>query len=237
MENTIKNKDLLDYTLDLLSQRRSYYEPQWYANLNGYENNHFIGWNQTSKTIQRFPSKKRFFVQFPEVTKQADGFQNLMMASSPVYQVYPTDFSNKAEIEQSRHQSLFLRQHYLDWHEDNVLHTLVHNAAVMPISFMEIAVSKEWDIESGSYIWTTVPRVYDAFDILFDPRFLFEQNPCVVKVIRTRTMLLPSQSCTKTMMDIWLAQDCRTTKRFTTSTDLGLPQPAIATEYCYTSAM
>lgn len=181
----MKNADLLDYTIDLLNQRRAYYEPQWYINLNGYENNHFVGWNQTSKSIQRYPMKKKFFIQFPEVTKQVDGYQNILLSSNPIYQVYPTDYSDKDQIDQARHQSLFLRQHYLDWHEDNVLHTLVHNSGVMPISFLEIAVQKEWDIEAGEYAWTTVPRVYDAFDIIYDPRYLFEENPCVVKVIRT----------------------------------------------------
>lgn len=190
MAEGLKNDDLLDYVMDLINQRRTYYEPTWYANLHAYENNHFIGWNSTSKQVLTLPTKKRFFIQFPEVKKQVDGFQNLMMASNPVYQVYPTDYSDPDQQEQAKFQSLFLKQHYLDWHEDNVLHTLVHNAGVMPISFMEIAVQKEFDIESSQYIFTTVPRVYDAFDVLFDPRYLFDQQPCVVKVIRTTSDMI-----------------------------------------------
>lgn len=185
MEINLKNSDLLDYVTDLLNQRRTYYEPSWYSALHAYENNHFIGWNSATKAIQLYPTKKRFFIQFPEVKKQVDGFQNLMMASNPVYQVYPTDYSDAGQQQDAKYQSLFLQQHYLDWHEDNVLQSLLHNAGVMPISFIEIAVQNEWDINENNYLYTTVPRVFDAFDIIFDPRYLFDENPCIVKVIRT----------------------------------------------------
>jgi hypothetical protein len=185
MAQAIKNSELLDYVQDLAQQRLAYYEPQWYACLHGYENNHFIGWNSINRSIIQMPTRKRFFIQFPEVKKQVDGFQNFMMSSNPVYQVYPTDYADPNQQDQAKQQSLFLKQHYLDYHEDNVLHSLVHNGGVMPISFMEIAATQEWDIEQGKYIHTTVPRVYDAFDILFDARYLFDQQPCIVKIIRT----------------------------------------------------
>jgi hypothetical protein len=181
----IKNKDLLDYVMDLSNRRRSFYEQIWYSCLHAYENNHFVGWNVATKSIVQFPTKKRFFIQFPEVKKQVDGFQNIIMTSNPVFQVYPTQFEDKIQQQQAADQSLFLKQHYLDWHEDNVLHTLVHNGGVMPISFIEIAVQQEYDIALGKMVNTTVPRVYDAFDILFDPVYLFDQNPCIVKIIRT----------------------------------------------------
>lgn len=187
---SILNKDLFAYVTDLLNQRRTYYEPQWYADLWGYENNHFIGWNSRANSILMYPTRKKFFIQFPEVKRQVDGAQNLMMASNPVYQVYPTDYADEKQKQDARYQSLFLKQHYLDWHEDNILNSVVHNGFVLPISFVEIAVSKEWDIETSKYIHTTVPRSYDAFDVLFDPRFLFDQQPCIVKFIRTTSDMI-----------------------------------------------
>ncbi len=181
----IKNSDLLNYVVDLSQRRRTFYEQMWYSCLHAYENNHFVGWNNSTKSIQTYPTKKRFFIQFPEVKKQVDGFQNIIMTSNPVFQVYPTQYQDKGQQQQAQDQSLFLKQHYLDWHEDNVLHSLVHNAGVMPLSFIEIAVSKEYDIALGKMVNTTVPRVYDAFDVLFDPVYLFDTNPCIVKIIRT----------------------------------------------------
>lgn len=185
MVDTIKNKDLFDYVTDVLNQRRTYYEPAWYSNLHAYENNHFVGWNPGTKSIQLYPTKKKFFIQFPEVKRQVDGFENLMLSSNPVYQVYPTDYSDQKQQEDAKFQSLFLKQHYLDWHEDNILHSVIHNGGVLPFSFIEIAVEKEWDIESGKYISTTVPRSLDAFDVGFDGRYSLEKNPCLVKIIRT----------------------------------------------------
>jgi hypothetical protein len=35
------------------------------------------------------------------------------------------------------------------------------------------------------YIKTTVPRVYDAFDVLWDTHYLFEENAAITKLIRT----------------------------------------------------
>lgn len=184
-DTTLKDQDLLDYMRQLLNERRVYYEPTWYAALHAYENQHFVTINQNNSTFQHTRNSGKFLIQFPEVKKQIDGYQNTLMQANPVYQVYPTDYSDPKQQQQAKDQSLFLKQHYLDWHEDNVLHTMVHNAGVMPISFVEMAVSKEWDIESDSWEHTVVPRVYDAFDLIFDPRYLFADNPCVIKVIRT----------------------------------------------------
>ena len=183
---SIQNKELLDYVRDLLNQRRVYYEPNWYSDLHAYENNHFITINPNNSNFQfSISNNQKFMIQYPEVKKQVDGFQNLLMAANPVYQVYPTDYGDPLQQQQAKDQSLFLKQHYLDWHEDNVLHSLVHNAGVLPISFIETAVSQEFDIESNQFDFTVVPRVYDAFDVLFDPRYLFDENPCIVKIIRT----------------------------------------------------
>jgi hypothetical protein len=163
----------------------SYFEPIWYTSLHAYENNHFVGWNSTTKTVQLYPTKKKFFTQLPEVKKQVDGYQNVLMSTNPVYEVYPTNYTDETQIQQAADQSLFLKQHYLNWREDNILHTLVHNAGILPISFIEIAAKKVWDIPSNSYIFTTVPRVYDGFDIGFDPLYPFDDNPAVFKLIRT----------------------------------------------------
>lgn len=176
---------LKDYVDELLQMRKSKYEPDWYKDLHAYENEHFATWNRSIGRVEFAPQRKKWFVQFPEVKKQTDSFENLLLSGNPIYTIYPTDYSNKDDITQARYQSLYLRQHYLDAHEDNVLHELVHFGSLLPISFLEVATVKEMNPSNGKWEMGTKPVVYDAFDILFDARYPFERNKMIVKIIRT----------------------------------------------------
>jgi hypothetical protein len=181
----IKKDELLTYVKDLMNMRRVYYEPTWYTSVHAYENNHFVGWDSMTQSLIKHPTKKRFFIQFPECKKQVDGYENLLLSSNPVFQVYPTDFEDPKQQNDAKYQSLFLKQHYMNWEDENILHSLIHNSGVMPYSFIQIGIEERFNIETNSIEYTTVPIVLDAFDVLFDPRYEFSKQPALIKIIRT----------------------------------------------------
>ena len=179
----MKDVKLLDRINGMMKYRLDY-EPKWYAAINAYENNHFVGWSRQRGSLMKVPFRKRFFIQLPEIKKQADSFENLLLMSNPMFVIAPNDFSNDKDRNYARAQSMLLRQKYLDWETDNIIHHWVHNAILMPVSFLEIAVEDQWDSDKQKFIKSIVPRVGDAFDWIFDPHYSFDDNQMVVKILR-----------------------------------------------------
>ena len=176
-------KDLLD----LVENYRRYridFEPRWYTAIHAYENEHFMAWSRTQGQLVKIPFRKRLFHQLPEVSRQADALENLLLATTPVYVAYPNDFSSDKDITAARYISLLLKEYYNDWHSDNLFHEYVHDGIVMPYSFLEIKVDEIWDEAKKDYIKDVRPVILDAFDILFDPRYNFDDNNIIIKILK-----------------------------------------------------
>jgi hypothetical protein len=175
--------ELLVY-IHKLKQYRLNYEPDWYRNFYAYENNCFVTWSRTTQSVIKMPYRKRFFNQLPEIKKQADNFENLLLNYKPLFVVYPPDISNKKDRDEASAISKRLRSRYDDWDANRLTHEYVHLAIKYPVSFWSIGVQKKFDPVAGRVKNTIVPSVDDVFDWLFDPRLPFQDNPIVVKIIR-----------------------------------------------------
>ena len=179
----MNDKQIIDY-IQTLKNYRLKFEPDWYRNFHAYENNTFLMWSRPQQTIVKVPFRKRFFTTLPEIKKQADSFENLLLSFMPLPVVYPDDISNEKDRAQAKGLSRLLKQTYLDWDAENLMHEYVHNAIKYPVSFFEINIENRYDKKSGKLKRVIVPAVSDAFDWLFDPRYDFEDNQCIIKVIR-----------------------------------------------------
>jgi hypothetical protein len=167
-----------------LKNDRLRFEPDWYRSYYAYENNTFVGYERVTQTITKMPYRKRFFINLPETKKQADAFENLLLMFLPLFVVYPTNISDQKQRDFARNISKLLRQQYLDWDSENVIHEFVHLAIKYPVSFFEIGIENQMNDETGKLEKALKPTIADAFDYLFDPRIPFEDNPIIVKIIR-----------------------------------------------------
>lgn len=176
-------KELLDY-INNLKIYRLRYEPDWYKCFYSYENNNFMMWSRSKQTLVTLPYRKSMFVNLPEIKKEADGFENLLLQFMPLFVIAPNDISNEDEVKHAQALSKLLKKHYIDWVSSNLVHEYVHNAIKYPLSFWEIGVENRLDPVTGVMKKQIVPSVADAFDYLFDPRVKFQDNPIVVKILR-----------------------------------------------------
>ena len=183
---TLKNR------IDELVINRNRFEPDWYRCYYAYENNPFVTWSRSAQTILRLPYKKRFFVNLPEVKKQCDSFENLLLQFMPMGVVYPTGegLADEKARDEASDQSQFLKQLYIDWDSKNLIHKYVHNAIKYPISFWEFNVVNRYDPETGKTKKIIKPSIGDAFDWLFDPTLEWEDNPLVARILRQSSTLL-----------------------------------------------
>jgi len=179
----MKPQDLRDY-VQVLKRYRQRYEPDWYRAFHAYENNTFVAWNRAQQTIVKLPYRKRFFTNLPETKKQADGFENLLLMFMPMFVVYPENISDEPAREEAKALSKLLKSLYLDWDANNIIHKYVHNAIKYPVAFWEIGLQNRWDPAQNKLVKTIVPTISDAFDWLFDPRYEFEENRVIIKVLR-----------------------------------------------------
>ncbi len=179
----MKAKELIDH-IAVLRKYRYNYEPDWYRDFHAYENNTFVAWNRIQQSIVRMPFRKRFFMSLPEVNKQADSFENLLLTAMPLFVVYPEDISDDAARKRSVSLSKILKHKYLDWDSENLIHRYVHLAIKYPVSFWEVNVTKKYDSDGKKWKYEITPQVSDVFDWLYDPRVPFEENRIVVKILR-----------------------------------------------------
>lgn len=175
--------ELQPYAQNLLTNRTRF-EADWYKNYWAYENNTFVTFNRQANTLVKMPYRKRFFVNLPEVKKQSDSFENLLLVNNPLFVNYPDDISDPKQISSSQNLSRLLKRHYNEWHAQNIFHDYVHLATKYPISFLDIATENRKNPYTKKMQKTIVPRAMDAFDFLFDTTKKFEDNPVVFKIVR-----------------------------------------------------
>src|SRR5258708_39644016 len=160
--------------LDDYQRYRINYEPRWDLSRHAYENEHFVGWSRSQGTLVKLPFRKKLFHQLPEVTKQTDAMENLLLTVNPLFHAYPNDFSSDEDIKRARYYSMLLKDYYYKWFMENLLHQYVHNGLVYPLSYFQVAVEYEYDSEKDQMVKDVTGHILDAFDVLFNPRIAFE---------------------------------------------------------------
>jgi hypothetical protein len=163
---------------------RLMFEPEWYRAYEAYENNVFVNWDRYQQTLVRTPYRKKYFTLLPEIKLQADGLENQLLKSLPIFVIYPDDISQPGQIQAAADNSKILRKYYNDWVSTNIIHQYIHLAIKYPMSFFEIHVEFRLDPATGLRKREIVPEVTDVFDWLFDPRVPFQENAVVIKKIR-----------------------------------------------------
>lgn len=176
-------KTLLGH-IETLKLNRLRFEPSWYKSFYAYENNSFMMWSRSQQTLVSQPYRKAFFANLPEIKKQADGFENLLLTFMPLFVIYPSNISDDAKRKEAQGLSKLLKKHYIDWVSSNLVHEYVHTAIKYPVAFWEIGVERRLDPVTGVVKNQIVPSVADAFDYLFDPRVKFQDNQVIVKILR-----------------------------------------------------
>lgn len=178
-----KAQHLIDY-LAVLKQYRQQFEPFWYINYYAYNGNKNVSWDRALNTISFSTPRKRSFLSIPEVKKQADSFENLMLSFEPIFTFFPDDWANQDQIQRAQMISKRIHKEYTDWAATDLLHQFVHKAIIYPISFYGFNITEFTNL-NGARKRKISPVILDAFDVYFDPRFEFEDNQIIFQVIRT----------------------------------------------------
>lgn len=181
-----KNQSLLDMIYSLKKIRENY-EPMFYLSRKAYEGKHFVAWNKNLQSITEIPTSRTIINQLPEVSKQADSFENFLLSTNYTFTLIPTRLSDDKSVKDSMNLSLLAQDYHKKIIDTTVMSDYIHWALHDNVSFLEISPNDEGtDVEY---------RVFDGFDILFNPRIRdWEKQPLVVKVIKkTKTQLQNSK--------------------------------------------
>lgn len=155
----------------------------WYATAQAYEGNHFLVYERQTGKLTKVPLRP-LFNPLPEVKKQTDAFENLLTKINLQFFAYPKnlkDASNK-ELNDAYYFSLLLQDYFREY--KYVFHQAIHDALVYPVSFIEVAKTIKIDDETGLEVSDVEYIPYDVFDIVFDPRYPFEKQRRIVKILR-----------------------------------------------------
>jgi len=177
-----KDTRLLDIIYSLKKVRENY-EPMFYLSRKAYEGKHFVAWNRSLQTLTELPGNRSMMNQLPEVAKQTDAFENFLLSTDFTFTLIPTKLSDDASLEDSMNLSLLAQDYYNKLKDSTILSDYIHFALLDNVSFIEVSPNDaNTDVEC---------RMFDGFDILFDPRIRdWGKQTLVVKVIRkTKTQL------------------------------------------------
>lgn len=171
------NKQLLDMVYSLKRIRETS-EPVFYMSRKAYEGKHFVVWNRDAKQLTELPVKKNIFNPVPELSKQVDSFENFLLSTNFTFTVVPEKLSDDKGVEDSMALSLLAQDKHKQLRDSTIFSDYVHFALLDNVSFLEITPNdKKTDVEY---------KVFDGFDVLFNPRIKdWDKQPLVVKVVRT----------------------------------------------------
>ena len=161
---------------------RELYEPGWYRNHFAYENNCFIGYNRVTGRLIRTPYRKKFFNNFPEIKKQCDSFENLLLLFMPLFVFYPTDIGDNEKKQMAKYLSRAMKQKYIDWDSQDLIHKFIHTALKYPVAFWEFNIENR--PVNGQIKKVINCSIGNPFDWYFDIRKPFEENMLVARVLR-----------------------------------------------------
>lgn len=161
--------------------KRSKYTRQWYINDNFFDGNHFVFFRKSTGTIEKVnPPKGGIYRAIPKASKQVESIQNLVIANDPRWVVYP-DAKPNAKIEENETNRARRIAHYLVNKFDDLGMLLKTAESVLfgfkyPYSVFEVADDDKNVVDV---------RVWDAYDIVFDPVLTdIEDAPVVFKLFR-----------------------------------------------------
>ena len=173
----MKPKDILDF---ISSQKnlRSLEELSWYVCYKSYEGEHFLLYDRKAGKLTKAPLRP-LFNPIPEIKKQVNGLINLITTPNLKAIVLPKLLFN-AQISDFEASYYFenLLFDYLKKYKLQINQSLL-DALIYPLSFLGVNVVEDINGEKDVEYYNL-----DVFDVLFDPRYPFEKQKMIVKVIR-----------------------------------------------------
>lgn len=163
-------QDVVNGIITVAKNYRQVFEPRWYVSYNAYENNHFVVWLPESRQVRKIPIRgNKFFNQIPEITKQVDTIQNMLLTPEIVPIVYPVKM-DEASTYWAEKIGDYLMYLYKRWFFLGTLHDAVHDALVMPCSFLQLLPPQT---NNGKMDILEL----DAFDVFLPPGIKDVQSP------------------------------------------------------------
>ncbi|MEM5875559.1 MAG: hypothetical protein QXX45_03265 [Candidatus Aenigmatarchaeota archaeon] len=164
--------ETIDY-IENLRRLRSQYELSWYVCYKAYQGEHFIFYDRKQGRLTRFPMRP-LYNPIPEIKKQVNSLVNLLTYPKLKAIVLPKllFYSQEEEFKASYlFEQLFFD--YLEKYRLQIRQALL-DALIYPVSFLGINTVGN-DIEIYNL---------DVFDVVFDPRYPFEKQKRIAKIIR-----------------------------------------------------
>jgi hypothetical protein len=168
-----KDPSLTDVVNNMITVSKNYrqvFEPRWYVSYNAYENNHFVVWLPESRQIRKIPIRgNKFFNQIPELTKQIDTVENMLLTPEIIPIVYPVNM-DEPSMYWAKKIGDYLMYLYKHWFFLGTLHDAVHDALVMPVSYFQLLPP---ETNNGKMDLLEI----DAFDAFVPPGIKDVQSP------------------------------------------------------------
>lgn len=168
-----KDPSLTDIVNNMITVSKNYrqvFEPRWYVSYNAYENNHFVVWLPESRQVRKIPIRgNKFFNQIPEVTKQVDTIENMLLSPEVIPIVYPVKM-DEASTYWAQKIGDYLMYLYKHWFFLGTLHDGVHDALVMPVSYFQLLPPQTNDGKMDIL-------ELDCFDVFIPPGIKDVQSP------------------------------------------------------------
>lgn len=163
-------RDIVNNMITVSKNYRQVFEPRWYVSYNAYENNHFVVWLPESRQVRKIPIRgNKFFNQIPEVTKQVDTIQNMLLSPEVIPIVYPVKM-DKASTYWAEKIGDYLMYLYKHWFFLGTLHDGIHDALVMPVSYFQLLPPQTNDGKMDIL-------ELDCFDVFIPPGIKDVQSP------------------------------------------------------------
>lgn len=206
-ESSTYGKKIVEF-VSTHKQYRIQDELKWYVLYNAYENNHFYHIDRKEGRLERLPLRP-LFNPIPELKKQVDSFENLLTSLDLLFFAYPKDLSTAStkSLKRSYYISLLLQ----DYFDENIMgvHQWIHDALMYPVSFLEVKKIQRIDPNTGIYGDDIEYDSSDIFDMIFDPRYKWERQERIIKIIRSNENEIKENSLYKIPSGVSLKGDFR----------------------------
>lgn len=170
-------KDFIEY-INYFKKLRETHEPVGYLSRKAYEGYHFVYWNRVLGRLVNLPPSRNIF-NLPEISTQADKFENFLLSTNFTFTVVPKLLSDKEAVNSAMYLGILAREDYKNLQIQNKLSQLIKYALFDNVSFFEVSLNdKRNDAEV---------KVWDMYDILFDSRIRdWSKQKLVIKVIKKK---------------------------------------------------
>lgn len=170
-------KKFIEY-IDYFKKLRESHEPIGYLSRKAYEGYHFVYWNRELGRLVSLPPSKNIF-NLPEISTQADKFENFLLSTNFTFTVVPRLLSDKEGTNAAMYLGILARDDYKKLQIQNKLSQLIKYALFDNISFFEVSLNDRQD--------DAEVKVWDMYDILFDSRIRdWSKQKLVIKVVKKK---------------------------------------------------